>query len=197
MENPNLEGSVVKKEPSTNELKQRLEDAGIDASLWGTGQAKSIEHLQKEIDDGETVLEKNNEGILVRKVAVGNVDIYYVSPDGKKYRLKEDRQVFKDGRERKRDRDGSIFEKMKPDENPTEAMARGIKEELGIEGEINLTETETREEMEHSPSYPGLQTQYVIYKFETTINHEQFRKEGYVEEQKDKSTYFVWEEVDK
>ena len=84
---------------------------------------------------------------------------------------------------------------MKPNENPREAMLRGVKEELGIDGEINLTETEVGEKLIISPSYPGLQSQYVTYKFEAILNVKQFNPDGYIEEQSDKTTYFTWEEV--
>ena len=180
-----------------NTLRQQLENAGIDISKWGKGQAKTLAHLQEEIESGETILATGEQGELLRKVVVGGADIYYNSPEGEKYRLKEDKQVFKDGRERRRDLGHAISEKMKPDENPKDAMIRGIREELGIEGEISLAEIGIDEQLPSSPglSYPGLQSQYIRHKFETTLNDRQFKRDGYVEEREDKSTYFVWEEV--
>ncbi|MSU55504.1 MAG: hypothetical protein EXS46_03130 [Candidatus Taylorbacteria bacterium] len=182
-------------ENGLNLLKQQLENARVDISQWGTGQAKTLVHLQNEIENGETILISGKEGELLRKVVVVGADIYYSSPSGKRYRLKEEKQVFKDGRERRRDLGQAVSEKMKPNENPNDAMIRGIREELGINGEIVLTETGTDEQLITSPSYPGLQSQYVRHKFETILNDEQFRQDGYVEAQSDKSTYFVWEEV--
>jgi hypothetical protein len=134
-------------------------------------------------------------GELLRKVLVVGADIFYLSPEGKKFRLKEEKQVFKDGRERRRDLGTAVSEKMKPGENPKEAMVRGIAEELEIEGEINLTKIDTDEKLITSPSYPGLQSQYVTHKFEVALNEQQFNPDGYKEEQSDKSTYFIWEEV--
>lgn len=181
---------------SINILKQQLENYGIDISQWGTGQTKTIEHLLKEIEEGETILVIGKEGKLLRKVIAGGADIYYVDSNKKRYRLKEEKQVFKDGRERQRDYlDQSVSEKMKPSENPKEAMIRGIKEELGIEGEIVLTKTDAEEQILVSPSYPGLQSQYVRHKFEAILNDAQFKPEGYIEEQADKTTYFIWEEI--
>ena len=89
----------------------------------------------------------------------------------------------------------AVSEKIKPDEDPKDAMIRGMREELGIEGEISLTETGADEQLLSSPSYPGLQSQYICHKFEATLNDQQFKPAGYVEEQEDKSTYFIWEEV--
>jgi len=178
-------------------LREKLESAGIDTSGWGKGKAKTLSHLQKEIENGETILVIGKTGEILRQVTLGGADIYYKSPGGKKYRLKEDRQVFKEGRERRRDLGQAVSEKMKPDENPREAMIRGIREELGIGGEINLTESGTDGKTLISSSYPGLVSKYVRHKFQVILSDEQFSPEGYVENQSDKSTYFVWEEMDK
>jgi len=181
---------------TTDALQQQLADAGIDTSTWGTGKAKTLEALQNEIESGETILITGKTGELLRKVVVGGADIYYQSPDGKRYRLKEDRQVFEGGRERRRDLGHAVSEKMKPDEDPQNAMIRGIQEELGINSEITLTESGTDEQKIDSPSYPGLISQYVLHKFHAILNDEQHNPDGYVEKQSDKSTYFVWEEVE-
>ncbi len=191
-----MENFKPKEDFTTNNLQEQLESAGIDTSNWGTGQTKTLAHLQKEIKNGETVLITGETGKLLRQVVVGGADVYYESPDGKKYRLREDRQVFKDGRERQRNLGQAVSEKMKPDEDPTEAMIRGIREELGISGEINLTESGTDEQTLSSPSYPGLESRYVSHKFRAILDDEQFNPNGYVEKQLDKSTYFLLEEVD-
>ncbi len=176
-------------------LKQCLEYAGIDLDTWGTGEAKTLHHLQKEIESAETALVTGAQGQLLRKVTVCAANVYHVSLEGKKYRLKEEKQIFKDGRERRRGLEQAVSEKMKPDEDPRNAMIRGMKEELGIQGEIFLEETAVEEQLLSSPSYPGLQSQYVRYIFRAILTGHQFKPGGYIEEQKDKSTYFVWEEV--
>jgi hypothetical protein len=178
-----------------NALRQQLESAGIDLSEWGEGQTKTLTHLQREIENGETVLITSEKGELLRRVVVSSADIFYFSPAGKKYRLKEDKQVFKDGRERKRDLKQAVSEKVKLNEDPKNTIIRGMREELGIEGEISLTETGIDEQLLSSFSYPGLQSQYIRHKFETILTDQQFKFDGYIEKQEDKSTYFVWEEV--
>jgi len=191
--------NLEKKEDfATDVLKKQLADAGIDISSWGTGQAKTLAHLQEEIKSGETILITGETGKLLRKVVIVGADIYYRSSSGEEYRLREDRQVFKkDGRERRRDLGQAVSEKMKPDQDPKTAMIYGIQEELGISGKINLTKTGTDEQKTISFSYPGLEAQYIRYKFQAVLNDEQFNPDGYVEEQPDKSTYFIWEEVKK
>lgn len=78
-----MENFEEKEHFTTNVLKQQLADAGIDTSSWGTGQAKTLAHLQREIESGETILVTGESGELLRKVVVGVADIYYQSPGGK------------------------------------------------------------------------------------------------------------------
>ena len=180
---------------SISELQQKLLAAGIDVSQYGKGQAKTLADLQQEIEKGETLLATDKEGKLYREVRVCGVDIFYISPEGKKYRLKEEKQVFKDGRERRRDLGQAVSEKMKPGENPEEAALRGIKEELGIADNIKLEDFSDDKQILVSPSYPGLKSEYNRYVFKTILNENQFKPEGYTEEEGGKTTYFVWEEV--
>ncbi len=186
-----------KKTPETaiNSLKKQLEEAGINTSNWGIGKAKTLEHLQKEIEDGETVLVTNKKGELLRKVEVCKADIYYISPKGEKFRLKEEKQVFKDGRKRQRNLDTAISEKIKPNENPKNAIIRGIQEELGISNKLSLEQKEDNEETVESPSYPDLASQYILHKFEVTLNDQQFKQDGYIEDRDDLKTYFTWIEI--
>jgi len=182
-------------ETNIKSLRSQLENAGINISNWGTGKAKTIEHLQKEIEEGETVLTTNENGELIRNLNVVSSDIYYISKEGKQYRLKEEKQVFQDGRERKRGLEYAISEKIKADEDPEKAIIRGIEEELGIEGDIKTNKIEIEINTIESPSYPGLKTEYNIHKFKTILNEKQFNPNGYIERQDGLTTFFVWEEI--
>lgn len=51
-------------------LRQRLESAGISTANWGKGTAKTLPHLAKEMEVGETFLEKNADGQLLRYVVI-------------------------------------------------------------------------------------------------------------------------------
>ena len=177
------------------DLIKKLSDAGIDPSIWGQGKAKTVEDLLQEVNDGEIELISTPDGTLVRKVPVVTVDVMYTDALGRHYKLVESRQVFTDGRERHRDRNTSVAEKLKVGENVAEAALRGVQEELGISGEIQLTE-DGREITElDSPSFPDLRSQYEIFKFSAELTPGQYKPEGYIERQPDKSTYFEWEEV--
>jgi hypothetical protein len=189
----NIEGSF--KKISLDELKNILKRGGIDFSQWGKGETKTLNHLQREIENGECTLIIGKQGEVLREVVIARANIFYISKEGKKYRLKEEKQVFKDGRERRRNLKYSLNEKVKFGENIKEAMIRGIKEELGIEGDLSLKETGIEEETEDSPSYPGLKSHYIYHNFEVSLNDQQFNPNGYIEDQEDKTTYFIWEEI--
>jgi hypothetical protein len=181
-------------EAELNALKQKLSAAEIDTSTWGTGEAKQVKDLYEEIKNGETVLTTDDEGRLLRQVTVCGANVYYIK-EGKTYRLKEEKQVFADGRERRRTVPHSVSEKAKPNEDPNDGIIRGLREELGIKGEIALTPMEISTKRLSSRSYPGLQSQYVTHAYEVILTDEQYNPNGYIEVQEDKTTYFVWEEV--
>lgn len=181
---------------TVQEVESLLQEYDIPLSEWGKGNAKTIWHLAKEIEDGETALAEED-GQLFRTVHVCNAEVYHRSSEGQLYRLREDRQEFHDGRVRRRDLGGALSEKFKAGEDPTEAMVRGIEEELGLtEGGIEQVLFLGEERRAGSAmSYPGLSTMYVRYLFDVYLTNEGFNPAGYVEHQDDKSTYFVWERV--
>jgi hypothetical protein len=189
-----MEGLTNQNEDALASLQKQLTGAGIDTAHWGTGKAKTLEHLLKEIEEGETELISEN-GTLVRKVTFGACGVFYNSHDGRRYQLFEDRQVFNDGRERRRAMNNAVLEKIKKGEEIITAMARGLQEELGVEGDIGLNKIDVRERRDMSESYPGLTTLYAEHHFEATLSDAQYKPEGYVEKQEDKSTFFVWKEV--
>jgi hypothetical protein len=53
-----MESHTANNENALQALQKQLQSSGIDTSLWGKGQAKTLEHLQKEIETGETILIK-------------------------------------------------------------------------------------------------------------------------------------------
>ena len=69
-----------------NTLKNLLENSGILTAEWGKGQAKTLEHLANEINNGETVLLQDSNYGLMRKVVLCSADIYYETKEGKTFR---------------------------------------------------------------------------------------------------------------
>ncbi len=179
---------------STLSLLQKYQ---IRPEKWGIGGTKTIDHLLKEIAEGETVLEVEPSGELIRRLVIATIDVYYIDEiTGKRLKLNENKQVFKDGRERVRNLKVSLAEKLKAEEQPNEEMVgRALGEELGVSGNLQISAGDVTEETVESPSYPDLMTKTKVYRFSVTLNKNQYNPEGYSEHQTDKDTYFAWQEV--
>lgn len=174
-----------------DQLRQFLTENKIPLHLWGTGKAKTFEHLIKELAEGEATIELLHNGTVQRRADGAGIIVYY--HDGvSRWRLKEDRQVFKDGRTRTRTMTSSIGEKLRPNENPRIAARRALHEELGIDEEIELIDLgPVVKGPVASESYPGTWSISTSYIFETTLPRHLYKTE-YVEVQADKTNYYVW-----
>ncbi|HEY4511509.1 MAG TPA: hypothetical protein VJH55_01580 [Candidatus Paceibacterota bacterium] len=168
----------------------------MSTKTWGTGKAKTIHHLLSEIQEGETVLEETEKG-LVRKTSFLTIHVLYKDERGT-FKLFEEKQVFTDGRTRTRDQSWSVAEKMKAtDVNIQAAALRALEEELGIMTGVKfLGEITTTDELRESPSYPGLTAQFKMFNLTVHIDYHEYRPDGYTEVQEDKSTYFKWKHVE-
>ncbi len=177
------------------ELKNLLSSSGIDPNLYGSGTAKTVSDLAKEIIDGESEI-INVGGKLERRIGAVAISLLFINDDGDLLKLFENKQVFRDGRVRNREPlyGTSIVEKIHAGEDKKAAMARGVLEEIGVDiGNVIVDEPELRSRLRDSESYPGLQTNQETYVFpDVVINEGDFKPEGYVEVQDNKSTYFVW-----
>lgn len=186
------ESSDFSKIKDSDELSNKLKDYGIPIENWGTGYAKNVDSLLDEILNNEcAIIDKG--GSIIRYIEFVGVRIFYTDKRGVEYYLIEDKQVFKDNRERRRNMQSSVSEKMKFGEDPMGAAIRGIKEELDIS--VNESQLIKQRDLGYdssSNSYPGLKTKYKGHQFTCHLNDTQFKFNGYVEHQKDKSTYFKW-----
>ena len=167
-----------------------LSENNVDPSPFGQGEAKTLAHLLKEVEEGETVFEV--EGGVLRRV-ISLVSIQIQSPFEET--LVEDRQVFVDGRVRERGLT-ALAEKFKPGEDPLKAARRALQEELGLSAEIAeslaFLEGGTEEKVKTSPSYPGLISVYRVTNLSVELPVVAYDPNGYIERQPDKSTYFLW-----
>ncbi len=169
----------------------RGNDIPIDS--WGTGIAKTVDHLLKEINAGESELLKKD-GALLRAAVGSTIRVYYRN-EAVLFHLKEEKQVFKNGRVKKRELAGdmSIGEKLKPGEIPAVGAWRALAEELGITEKLPLIPLPDIIKCPvKSVSFPGLLSLYTIHAFEVFLPEKWYRPEGYVEKQSDKTSYFVW-----
>lgn len=177
---------------TVEELKNKLKEYSVPIEEWGTGEAKNVEHLLDEIRGEECNVEDRG-GYLIRSIEFVGVRIYHKDKDNVTWVLKEDKQEFKDGRVRRRNMPSSVSEKMKFGEDPLISSIRGIKEELGVAVEGHqLIKMKDLSYNGGSQSYPGLRTKYKGYQFTCLFNNDQFDENGYIEVQKDKSTFFKW-----
>lgn len=177
---------------TVSELTNKLREHSIPIELWGTGESKTVENLLDEIKTGESYIEDVGD-YLIRYIEFIGVTIYYKDVDGNNWILKEDRQEFKDGRSRRRNIGSSVSEKMLTGEDTITSAIRGIKEELNVT--ITKDQLERTEDVFYdsdSLSYPGLRAKYKGHQFVCHFTHDQFDKRGYIEVQKDKSTFFKW-----
>lgn len=175
---------------------QMLKDHGINTELYGTGTFKTIGHLYHEIEEGETEL-TDEEGQLVRRVQFVGARILH-KKDGKWWRLYEEKQIFKDGRERRRaNMPYSAAEKFKSGEDPKEVIVRGMKEELNLDITKDQFAFYNKKEIENNDDYPGIKSFHIGYEFLVVLNDDQFLESGYIEKQADKDVYFTWRPVEK
>lgn len=178
------------------ELRTILSHYGVDMTYWGEGPHKNEMDLLREINEGESVLSVTDQGTLQRKVDSAAVDVFYKEDGDRLYHLVEDRQVFSDGRERRRPHlIESVSEKRKGLDELLSTAERALREELGIEGEIEISQVGRVIHGREAKSYPGLYTLYDVLQFRVFLSPDQFREEGYVEELNGLTTYFVWELV--
>lgn len=178
---------------SVGEFRSYLELEGVPVDAYGKDTAKTLEHLFKEVISGSCVLTKEN-GEIVRKVRSADIIVFYKSKDGL-LMLKEDKQVFTDGRVRKRDLPCSISEKLEAGEDPLAAVVRAFDEELGITDEISVVPINVECIQMESPSYSGIKTSYELHYFQAHLPVSVYNPDGYTETQQDKTTFFVWEQV--
>jgi hypothetical protein len=199
----NYESSDIKQEyqklliATMDQLKGILQDFKIDIDQWGKEKAKNMEDLYDEITQGETILasfENKESTDLTRIVEVVAIDVF--DPTGR-LKLKEQKQTFADGRTRLRVQKHSVSEKVKPEDTDHYATAlRALYEELGISADVTqIKYIGKKTEVQESSSYPGLKTCYQIHHFIVQLNNNQFVQEGYVEQTKLLTSYFVWKTV--
>lgn len=171
-----------------------LNKYNIPLKEWSKGSAKSVDNLIMEIENEETTLKEEGEN-LFRYIEFVGINIFY-NDGNTNWKLVEKKQIFNDGRVRVRNNISSVSEKMKKGENPKLAAIRGIEEELSIKVDPSqIIFIENKQEEDKSKSYPGLTTKYNGYYFNCNLNSKQFKKEGYLEEQYDKKTFFNWIEI--
>jgi 8-oxo-dGTP pyrophosphatase MutT (NUDIX family) len=179
--------------PDLPTLTQRLRHAGIPLEQWGTGEAKTVEHLLSELTEGECVLIDDPAGLI--RIAYGACLRIYGTVNDRTMVLIEEGQRFRDGRFRQRDLNFSVGEKNKFGEPAQDAAYRALAEELGITAAVDLGEPFHQQKDASSQSYPGLRSIYEMAVFTVCLPAALVDPDGYVEEQTDKQTFWRWAPV--
>ncbi len=144
-----------------NELKSWLASHKIDFSAWGSGAAKSLEDLYREVQKGDSTLQAARRIVNVAIVIIQSGENYLI----------ESKQEFADNRSRKRHWPPS--EKLQIGERPEEAAKRCLFEELGLrDDQIDsvIQKSEPIVEEKPSMSYPGLKTEYHLHVIEAKVS---------------------------
>ncbi len=170
-----------------------LKKFNVPVELYGTGGFKTVNHLFNEIKEGETVLTEKD-GKLIREVNFVGARIIY-KKEGSWIHLYEEKQIFKDGRVRRRNLLYSMAEKFKLGEEPKKVLIRGMKEEI----DLNITNDQfnyfNKLRFEDNSDYPGITSFHTGYEFLVVLKDNQYVEEGYVERQSDKDVYFKWKSL--
>jgi len=194
---------IEQSEAFAEELRRQrafLEKNEVDLSQWGIGNAKPLDSLIAEIFAGECSLraaEIDGSKMVIRQLKIITANVFHASANGTTFRLTEECQEFNDGRVRQRPHiEESVAEKMKSNENPTDTVLRGVREELSIS--INNTQVafvDSTEKIRPSMSYPGIYNHINNYDFDVFLHDSQFNPDGYIEYRQDKISYFAWEQI--
>ena len=170
-----------------------LDNLHIQVEKWGKGGSKPFDSLVSEIENGECTVDQAG----VRRTKVVMADVI-----SDKVRLIEVKQVFSDGRERKRQMSfGSLGEKMLPGENVFTTLNRMFEEEFKFHLFENFRHFRLDGpvyKINHRPSssYPGLQNSAEEFRFVIHVDNQIRRilgQDQVVSVEQDKTTYFKWE----
>jgi len=155
--------------PSVEALTAWLEIRDIDTSLWGCGEAKTVQEFFHELWAGES---EQLGTATQRVISVVKVRILDSNEQGT-WQLYETKQTLcRDGRTRPRNR--PLAEKLRPGERVEDCCVRGVREELGsLVGNSNVSIREGTlqhwEETRMSKSFPGLETLYKLYQLDVEV----------------------------
>lgn len=175
------------------ELVEILTKARVPLDEYGQGAAKTIQNLHKELMSGESVMHVSGNFELTRDVNVVWIDVLCTHSSGNVYILREDRQVFKDGRVRMRSTPSSLGEKMQAGEDLDTAICRALEEEIGVTAIDSLYKIGEEKEKFTPPTYPGLESTYSSHTYVVVIPESAYSPDGYVEHQTEKDNYYVWD----
>lgn len=173
------------------QLEIELRAAGIDTASWGEGVTKKLADFYGELSTGESLLTWDQDGAPLRVVNAFGLDVI-VDNQGSVLKLVEDRQVFADGKVKRRNLSTSLGEKIPDGESLEVTAGRLLKEEIGVSAFklSNLMFTEFNERP--SASFPGLRSIISLTRATAVISPQGYNPDGYSEVKSDRTSYFIW-----
>lgn len=149
---------------SLEELQNWLSNNNVPIEQWGKGYAKTINQLFLELQRRECIIKTNPPMriLTVVQIIIKHDDLILV----------ELSQEMQDQRRRKRSLPPS--EKMKPGEGWHQAAVRCLDEELSIqENQFTILSKDCKPDIyeKQSQSYPGLLSQYHLYRVHVAADH--------------------------
>jgi hypothetical protein len=187
IENPSHEAA--------KQLQTILTSVGVLRSELDSEAGEVLRRIALEIERGGAALRRNEEGMLVRESHLVRADVLYLSADNGLLRLVEKKQVFKDGFEHSRQLETSISTVGRPYDDYGEFVMRVVRFGLGIEGALRIRALGSTAESLDSSDYPGLPSMQITHRYAVILSDRQFKPDGYVEDQDDMETHYVWEHV--
>lgn len=152
---------------NVHELDEFLRRYGVPVWSYGLNQAKTLAQLLEEVKKGECRLSVED-GRVVRSAGVVCLNVYQNG-----LILVEDKQIFLDGRERRRKSSISLGEKIEKDETQEKALDRLIQQE-----EVSYLESVRDQIIQsslklgrvgESPGYPGIISKYEFFLYEVSL----------------------------
>lgn len=176
---------------SVEDLEKLLDRFQINRDKW----RKKISDLYSEVKIGDCIL-SIEKGKLHRLVNGVSIKCFYTNGLGDRYQLIENKQIFKNGQELKRNLK-CVSEKLQTGESPEQGAIRGLFEELKISGpDVHVIPfpEENRCDTVDAPDYSGIQTTYDTSVFTCEIPESHY-KNSYEEVQDDWTTSFSWVKI--
>ncbi len=178
-------------------VKETLAMWAIDIKSWWKAPHKWVKHLVDEINNNEAWL-LCFKGDVSRCVYVSTWDVYYRDTNNQLFLLKEEKQVFPNGKVIRRGLDNSISEKSGRDEDDMIWIIRAVKEELWLTSENikSILNKWIKEDSRESKAYPWLISKYILAKFQILLDWNIDTNKGFQEAGTEKTIHFVWEAIE-
>lgn len=184
---------------SRQEILKMLNKHQVPWDTWGKAGNRTLEDLFNYHEKDRLYFRNGSSEQCTIDVHAAIVVVTHKGDDGWR-ELYEDRQVFSDGSEIRRDSFNGIAETAKRSEaTMNDTAKRCLLEELNFNDPL-LYELSDCIRIEHrkpmkSEKWPGIIAVYHRYLFDCIISDRLFRSDGYIEKERERTVYFKWKKL--